>query len=180
LDEALTGFSVLEWRDDASLAVALAQAVDRLVESDDLERRFEAMPSIEPPEPPPAVLAGFRRDAREAFMLAARSLDAGDLAMAEEFLFESLACSCAGDDVGGRASACLELGRLLLLRVGDARSAAIALEYASGHFLVLGADGAPAAAERRDVALHLFARAQLLSGDASAAAGPDAQRQDRD
>ena len=98
--------------------------------------------------------------------------------MAEELLFESYSASCVGDDLGGRASACLALGRLFLLHIDDAEAAVTPLEYASGHFMTIET------VEARDYAhdaLHLYAAAKLMCGDTDSAQAilevPDARPQ---
>jgi hypothetical protein len=162
-DPELDGFTVIEWRDDSLLPRALAQAIGQLHEESDADRTFGRVPNIEPSEAPPEELAKYRVDASGAYELAARCMRAGDLRMQEELLFECFATSCAADDVGGRASACLELGRLFLRQLGDPGAAAVPLEYASGHFMILGV---------RDYALqalHLYAVTAAMSGDVDAA-----------
>lgn len=162
-DPDLDGFTVIEWRDEDSLAGALPQAIARLLRRSDVDRRFGPVPRIPPPHATREELARYRADARGSYELAARFMRDGDLRMQEELLFECFATSCAADDIGGRASACLELGRLFLLQLGDAEAAAVPLEYASGHFVILGA---------RDFALqglHLFAAAVAMRGDLDAA-----------
>lgn len=162
-DPGLDGFTVIEWRDDYSLLRELPRSIERLLGTSGVERRFGPAPRIDPPQVLPEELARHRADARGSYDLAARYMRAGDLRMQEELLFECFATSCAADDVGGRASACLELGRLFLRQLGDPEAAAVPLEYASGHFVVLGAG---------DFALqglHLYAAAVALRGDLDAA-----------
>jgi len=154
-DSALAPFFVLEWRDDAALSIQVSAAIDELLNTD-ARRRFGQLPSLSPEWASPEDQARHLTDAREGYEMAARCVNAGDLDLAEELLFECIATSSLADNVGGRASAYLELGRLFVLRVDRAREAATLLGYASGHFMILKA---------RELALeslHLYASALAL------------------
>jgi hypothetical protein len=160
-DPALDGLSVLEWRDDETITKTLSEAIERLLKTKS-QRRFGPLSSLDLAWAPPEERADYLRDARRGYEMASQYIAEGDLLMAEELLFECFAASCACDDLGGRASACLELGRLFLLRIRDAQAAVTPLEYASGHFSIV---------EDRDSvlqALHLYAAAKLMCGDAEA------------
>ena len=160
-DLALGGFSTLEWRDE-TLGSLLSESVERLLKARP-KRHFGSLAPLAPAWAPVEEGAAYRSDARRGYEMADRLIDAGDFVMAEELLFECFATSCGGDDVGGRASACLALGKLFLLRIEKAHASLIPLEYASGHFNGIGV---------RDYALealHLFAGAHLMCGNISAA-----------
>ncbi len=170
-DPALAGWPhVLEWRDDETLERDLGRRMDMVLKSA-VTRRFGPLPALEPDFGDAAQMERSGQDARTCHIAAGRMLKAGEANIAEELLFECYGLCCLANDVGGRASACLELGRYLLLRVWDASSARTPLEYASGHFLQMASGETPmaGAAGYAMEALHLHAAALLLDGETDAA-----------
>ncbi|HRI61206.1 MAG TPA: hypothetical protein PK228_15810 [Saprospiraceae bacterium] len=162
-DPALDGFQVIEWRSDDYVKEKLLESVTHLLQKD-TGRIFGSLPPFNLPEASPEQQFQYQSYARQCYELAGRYRKMDDLWMAEELLYATLAASCAGDDIGGRASAYLDLGKLYLLQLGDAEAAAVPLEYASGHFGTI-----PGAADYALEAFHLYAAARLLCGNLDAA-----------
>jgi len=157
VDHTIYGLRSLEWRDDKSLFAQLSMGIDFILTINP-PGRFGSLPPIDISWGSTAKEAEYLKCAQDAYTAASQLLKTGHLSMAEELLFDSYASSCAANDLGGRASSCLGLGRLFLTRLWDAQAAITPLEYASGHFCNMEAT------DRALEALHAYSAAQLLCG----------------